>query len=99
MPIQYLRNQLITLTKENKIMLFETYTLPANWASYLVNGDFSGLTEDEIVEVDDFVDREEIRFVTDVGESYFSSSNDFDSIGRDVADFICCVGSPAAMSD
>ena len=36
-------------------LLTETYTLPAHWASYLVNGDDSGLDVGEALEVGDWL--------------------------------------------
>ena len=35
-------------------MKIETYTLPAYWACYLINGDASGYTDEEIAEIDAF---------------------------------------------
>jgi len=32
-----------------------TYTLPASWGSALVNGDFSGLSKEEILELKEFM--------------------------------------------
>ena len=55
------------------------YTLPSYWASYLVNGDDSGLTEGEAQAIDDFLGAEELRQWTcaDVsGQSWFSRSCD-----------------------
>lgn len=66
------------------------YTLPAYWASYLVNGDASGLSDAEQAEVDAFIAKESkpraLSFVS-VGESYFAHRNDANSLGGDVADF------------
>lgn len=33
---------------------FETYDLPSHWASYLINGDCSGMDDAEIKQVDDW---------------------------------------------
>lgn len=35
-------------------MNFETYTLPVYWASYLVNGDASGLADGEQAQIDEW---------------------------------------------
>ena len=32
-----------------------TFTLPSHWASYLINGDASGLDDNEITEIDEFL--------------------------------------------
>lgn len=37
-------------------MQIETFTLPAAWASFLINGDASGLTDDEVAEIDAMFD-------------------------------------------
>jgi len=66
------------------------YKLPAHWASYLFNNDASGLEDGEQEEIDSFIERESspfpIHFV-DCGESYFSRSNDANSMGGDVCDY------------
>lgn len=36
-------------------LLTETYTLPASWASYLINGDDSGMDDVEALEVRDWL--------------------------------------------
>jgi len=55
-----------------------SYTIKgaAHWASYLINGDASGLTELERVQADAWVDRElsDGGDVVDCGEPYFSWS-------------------------
>lgn len=43
-----------TLHKGNA-MKTETYTLPAHWASALINGDYSGLTDEECADIDAFI--------------------------------------------
>lgn len=59
-------------------MKFETYTLPAYWASYLINGDCTGMDDSEIAEVDEFCsdkgycvgcsDEEEFRWRNDANK-------------------------------
>ena len=67
----------------------ETFELPIYWASYLVNGDDSGLEDREIAEIDSFLDSIPGWYCVGVGEgSYFSYSNDASSLGGDVAEFI-----------
>jgi len=66
------------------------FTLPIYWASYLFNGDASGLNDGEQDEIDAFVDKErEGKAITwaDVGEPYFSHNNDATILGGDVAKY------------
>ena len=69
-----------------------TYTLPIYWASYLINGDDSGLEPGEKEEIDAFLEKEgNIEFVG-VSEEYgFSHSNDANSLGGDVATYTALV--------
>jgi len=63
-----------------------SYTLPADWASYLVNGDASGLSDAEQKEVDAFCDG--LGFCIDCSnENEFSWRNDANNLGGPVADF------------
>jgi hypothetical protein len=66
------------------------YTLPAYWASYLINGDASGLEDGEKEGIDAFLDTESnprrLSFC-DVGEPYFARRNDANTLGGDVADY------------
>ena len=65
-----------------------TYTLPLYWASALINGDLSGLEENEIDELDRFLERESNPYFVDVSEeTWFSWSNDANRLGGDVAEF------------
>lgn len=68
-----------------------TYTLPSYWASYLVNGDASGLEDAEIAEVDAFVKSEAndgLFSCADVSEeTWFAHTNDASGVGGDVATF------------
>lgn len=63
----------------------------AYWASYLINGDASGITNEERDLADAWVERNGIRDVLDVGEQYFSSSYGFHTgskySGGDLADY------------
>lgn len=69
-------------------MKFETYNLPAYWASYLINGDSTGLEEEEIKEVDAFLERNGLGCCIDVdNEQEFSWANDANQLGGAVADF------------
>ncbi len=66
----------------------ETYTLPKYYACYLMYGDFSGLTEDEIKQIDRFVEREKLGWLVNISEeSYFKHFNDLDNLGNDVCEY------------
>ena len=70
-----------------------TYTLPAFWASYLVNGDPSGMSDREIRACDAYMARCPGSIV-DVGEPYFSWSFDLnggDAKGGDLAEYTALV--------
>jgi hypothetical protein len=64
-------------------MQTETFTLPASWASFLINGDASGLADDEVAEIDAMYDETVkqgyLRFevMSCDGEAYFSKYIDF----------------------
>lgn len=64
-----------------------TFTLPAYWASYIINGDSSGMDDSDIEECDAFMERNGNPHFVDVSESYFSWRNDADSLGGDVCDY------------
>ena len=56
---------------------FIDYVLPSCWASYLVNGDSSGLEEREKAEADAFLAKEGLRECCDCSaESFFSHRPD-----------------------
>lgn len=64
----------INRRQEGQAMNPHTITLPTFWASYLINGDASGLSESERLAIEDYLGREEIprgAFV-DVGEARFT---------------------------
>lgn len=48
-----------------EVPVFEEYQLPAHWASYLVNGDASGLESEEIDEIEAFCLREGLDLCVD----------------------------------
>ena len=75
-----------------------TGTAPACWASYLVNGDASGIDEDDIKQADQFVTfmtegyEDEPGFLdcygpTDVQECGFMRSTDGCDLGCDAAEY------------
>ena len=69
--------------------IFEEYILPAHLACYLVNGDASGYSDEEIEEIDKFVDEKSLGFCTGVDseDTYFSPFNDMNNMGNDVCKF------------
>lgn len=65
------------------------YTLPAYWASSLINGDDSGLGDGENKQIEAFIAREELEdwHCVDCGEQYFAHCNDATSLGGDVCEY------------
>lgn len=62
------------------------YKLPAHWASAIINGDDSGLSDNDLVELEAFLEKEEYPNIVDVSEdSYFSHSNDAGTLACDVS--------------
>lgn len=85
---------------EKTLPVFAEYTLPASWASYLVNSDSSGLEEDEIKEVDEFVNNEmknnsfeSFNCTGTSDEPYFKRSSDANNLGGDMLDYTFLVSS------
>jgi len=70
-------------------MKTETYTLPAYWASALINGDYSGTSSGDEEDIKIFYARHpHLGFCLSCeNESEFVSRNDFNNIGGAVADF------------
>jgi hypothetical protein len=67
----------------------ETYSLPVYWASYLINGDASGLEDGEQAEIDAWLASLPYGWeCVDVSEdSDFRRSNDATDLGGDCADY------------
>ena len=67
----------------------ETYSLPVYWASYLINGDASGMEDEEQAECDSFLASLPYGWdCVDVSEeSDFRHSNDATNLGGDCADY------------
>lgn len=65
------------------------WILPAYWASYLVNGDASGLSAEDKVACDAFLAREALSRASfaDCSEQYFSRTNDAGTMAGDVCEF------------
>ncbi len=64
----------------------ETYILPAYWASYLINGDFSGLLHGEKEEIDSFIAGKG-NCVSCSDEQYYKNSNDANNLSGDVLEY------------
>ena len=77
----------------------QEHTLPAHWASYLINGDASGLKKGEQEKIDAFLARHDLPFpVSCSDETRFSWRNDANiCLGGDVLDFTFLV--PRKASD
>ena len=66
-------------------MVFETFVLPAHWAVYLINDDASYLSNDEIAEIDLYIegqlDTHPMFHIVGVAadETYFSHIHDADN--------------------
>lgn len=65
------------------------WTLPAYWASYLVNGDATGLDVADMAACTAFLKREALRrgWFTGCGEQYFAHTNDAGTLAGDVCEF------------
>jgi hypothetical protein len=63
------------------------YKLPAYWASYLINGDDSGIDPADKAAADRFLKSENLPGPVDVGDSYFSHRNDAGTLAGDVAEY------------
>ncbi len=58
------------------------YTLPEFWASYLINGDASGMEDNEQSEIDEFLKNENLGFCLSCSdEPEFKWRNDANNLG------------------
>lgn len=65
-----------------------TYILPAYWASYLINGDYSGISPEEKKQADKFIEGVKLGMpVSCSEESYFSKYNDAGLLPGDVLEY------------
>lgn len=66
-----------------------TYTLPAYWACYLINGDATGLVDGEQEQIDSFLKREGLPApVSCSDEQWFARDNDAcTGLGGDVMNY------------
>lgn len=65
------------------------YSLPEFWASYLINGDSSGLSDSELEEIDAFLKNKNLGFCLSCSDyPEFRMSNDANNLGGDCLDYI-----------
>jgi len=79
--------------KKNKIKMIEV-TIPSWALCAIVNGDDSGLSDEEIEQLDRFVESNKIQSVSlknDNDEGYFSRYNDINNLGDTVFDCVAIV--------
>lgn len=72
--------------------LKHTYTLPSYWAPALMNGDYTGLSDEEVSEVNDCIEWicSHLGWAECVNvseEEWFATSNDWDSTAGDVMEY------------
>jgi hypothetical protein len=66
----------------------KTFILPAHFASFLVNGDASSLSMDDVDEIELFKAKRNLLSCVDCSEdSWFSWRNDLNNLGGDVMRF------------
>ena len=63
------------------------YRLPDYLGSYLINGDASGLQDDEIDKIKQFLEEEGISIMEMLDDSSFYWSNDLDNLGANCSTF------------
>lgn len=65
-------------------MKFTEYTLPAHWASALINADTSGMTDEEEQELTQWLEAEKPGYCVGCSdEAFFKWRNDATSLGGD----------------
>jgi len=74
-------------------MRTRNFVLPAHFASYLINGDASYLSMDDVDEIELFKAKRNLLGCVDCSEdSWFSWRNDLNDLGGDVMEFTFEVG-------
>lgn len=63
------------------------YTLPDYLACYLINGDTDSITDKEMQEIDEFLEREGVCIVGIENDSSFRWSNDLNKIGANCSTY------------
>jgi hypothetical protein len=81
---------LLRKTDSTKDLLPETveYILPDWCAPYLINGDFSGCNDKDIQDMDEFLERENVRIVQMNEDSGFYRTNDLNKLGDNCSTYI-----------
>jgi hypothetical protein len=70
----------------------ETFTLPAYWASALINGDRSGMSDEDEQEMDAWLAQSETKGCIGCSdEQWFAWRNDANTMGGDVMDYTFAV--------
>lgn len=64
------------------------YRLPDHLGCYLINGDPSGLEEEELEEINKFLEEESISIMEMKDDSSFYHSNDLNNLGANCSTFI-----------
>lgn len=65
----------------------ETFTVPVWSIPVLINGDYSGLNDSDIENIDQFISENNITGIFgEISESYFAHKNDIHNLGDDVVD-------------
>ena len=65
----------------------ETYVLPASWSSMLIYGDATGYEDDELAEIERFLQRHPGYCIGVSEETWFARRNDANSLGDTVATY------------
>lgn len=73
----------VQITTPRTIKFTVTYTAPSYWASYLINGDFSGMEDDEIATADAFLAWVGLGAPVDCEGAGFCHSNDAGTLAGD----------------
>ena len=64
------------------------YILPIYWASYIINGDATGLRDGEQEEIDEYFKSVGNPYIVSVGDEYwFAHRNDATKLGGDVCSY------------
>lgn len=66
---------------------YTTVVLPAYWATYLINGDASGLDDSEKAVCDMWLARNHDLYFVDCSEPYFARDNEATHLAGDVCDY------------
>lgn len=75
------------MTTQNTTYEVKKYILPAVWASYLINGDDSGISEENKSNADKFLQANSLPSPVSCEEVGFKWCNDFNNIGGDCDEY------------